>query len=235
MKKLYQKDEIWFAVIWIILYVVGFSMGDAVSEMLGVPKLLTCLVGLAMAVILFRFVKRNGLMDYYGLCSPKGDRKQVLLYIPLIGISSVNLWNGIAVQASPVEIFTHIFSMAMVAFLEELIFRGLLFNGMRKGNLTAAVIVSSLTFGMGHIVNLLAGAAVLDTLLQLVYASAIGFCFTALFVTTGSIIPCILSHAAVNCMSIFAIESGPEGKIITAVIQTVLGTGYGIWLLRREK
>lgn len=235
MKKLYQKDEIWFAVIWIILYVVGFSMGDAFSGMLGVPKLLTCVVGLAMTVILFRFVKRNGLMGYYGLCTPKADRKRVLLYIPLIGISSVNLWNGIAVQAPPVEIFTHIFSMAMVAFLEELIFRGLLFNGMRKGNLSAAVIVSSLTFGMGHIVNLLTGAPVLDTLLQLVYASAIGFCFTALFVATGSIVPCILSHAAVNCMSIFAIEAGPEGKIITAAVQTVLGTGYGIWLLRRKK
>lgn len=235
MKKLYQKDEVWFAVIWIILYVVGFSLGDGLSDKLGMPKLLTCAVGLAMIVVLFRFVKRNSLMGYYGLCSPKGDRKRVLLYIPLIGISSVNLWNGIAVQAPPVEIFTHIFSMAMVAFLEELIFRGLLFNGMRKGGLTAAIIVSSLTFGMGHIVNLLTGAAVLDTLLQLVYASAIGFCFTALFVTTGSIIPCILSHAAVNCMSIFAIESGPEGKIITAAVQTVLGIGYGIWLLRREK
>lgn len=233
MKKIYQKDEVWFAVLWIGLYVVGFSLGDEFSEKLGMPKLLTCAVGLVLSAVLFCFVKRNGLMSYYGLCRPKGER--TLLYIPLIAISSVNLWNGVALQASTFEIATHILSMAFVAFLEELIFRGLLFNGMRKGGLSAAVIVSSLTFGMGHIVNLLTGAPVFDTLLQLVYASAIGFCFAALFLTTGSILPCILSHAAVNCMSIFALDPSPAGKIVTAAVQTALGIGYGCWLLRRKK
>lgn len=233
MKKLYKKDELWFAVLWIGLYVVGFSLGDEFSEKLGMPKLLTCAVGLVLSAVLFRFVKQNGLMSYYGLCRPKGER--TLLYIPLIAISSVNLWNGVVLQASTFEIATHILSMAFVAFLEELIFRGLLFQGMRKGGLSAAVIVSSLTFGMGHIVNLLTGAPVFDTLLQLVYASAIGFCFTALFLTTGSILPCILSHAAVNCMSIFALDPSPAGKIVTAAVQTALGIGYGCWLLRRKK
>lgn len=233
MKKLYKKDELWFAVLWIGLYVVGFSLGDGFSEKLGMPKLLTCAVGLVLSAVLFRFVKQNGLMSYYGLCRPKGER--TLLYIPLIAISSVNLWNGVALQASTFEIATHILSMAFVAFLEELTFRGLLFQGMRKGGLSAAVIVSSLTFGMGHIVNLLTGAPVFDTLLQLVYASAIGFCFTALFLTTGSILPCILSHAAVNCMSIFALDPSPAGKIVTAAVQTALGIGYGCWLLHRKK
>lgn len=233
MKKLYKKDEVWFAVLWIGLYVVGFSLGDGFSEKFGMPKLLTCAVGLVLSAVLFCFVKRNGLMSYYGLCRPKGER--TLLYIPLIAISSVNLWNGVALQASTFEIATHILSMAFVAFLEELIFRGLLFNGMRKGGLSAAVIVSSLTFGMGHIVNLLTGAPVFDTLLQLVYASAIGFCFAALFLTTGSILPCILSHAAVNCMSIFALDPSPAGKIVTAAVQTAFGIGYGCWLLRRKK
>lgn len=214
---------------------VGFSLGDGFSGKLGIPKLLTCVVGFIMAVVLFCFVKRNDLMRYYGLCRPKGNRKRTLLYIPLIAISSVNLWNGVALQAPPLEIATHIFSMALVAFLEELIFRGLLFKGMSKGNAAAALIVSSLTFGMGHIVNLLTGAQVFDTMLQLVYASAVGFCFTALFVATGSILPCILSHAAVNCMSILAIEQSPEGKIITAAVQTALSIGYGIWLLRHKE
>ena len=32
MNKLYQKSEIWFAVIWIIIYVVGTSIVDDVSH-----------------------------------------------------------------------------------------------------------------------------------------------------------------------------------------------------------
>ena len=62
MRKLYQKDEVWFAVLWIGLYVVGFSLGDGLSEKLGMPKLLTCAVGLVLSAVLFRFVKQNGLM-----------------------------------------------------------------------------------------------------------------------------------------------------------------------------
>ena len=235
MKKLYQKDEIWFAVAWIGIYVVSFSLADGLSGTLGIPKLLTCAVGLALSAVLFRFVKGNGLMSHCGLCRPRGERKRTLLYIPLIAVSSVNLWNGVAVQTPPLEILTHIVSMATVAFLEELIFRGFLFSGMRKSGQTAAVIVSSVTFGMGHIINLLTGAPVFDTLLQLVYATAVGFCFTALFLTTGSILPCVLAHAAVNCMSVFALEPGPTGKVITATVQTVLGIGYGCWLLRRKE
>lgn len=233
MKKLYQKDELWFAIGWIGAYVVSFSVSDGLSELIGIPKLVTCAVGLVLSAILFAFVKGSGLMGHFGLCRPKGGGKGTLLYLPLIAISSVNLWNGVAVQSPLPQILTHIISMAFVAFLEELIFRGLLFQGMRKNvRLPIAVAVSSLTFGMGHIINLLTGAPLGDTLLQLMYASAVGFCFTALFLTTGSIVPCILAHAAVNCMSIFAIEPGPTVKLLTALIQTALGLGYGLWLLR---
>ena len=236
MKKLYRKDEIWFAVLWIAVYVVGFSLADALSEVMGFPKLVTCAVGTLLSAVLAVFLKTNDLTEHFGLCRPKGERKRVLLYIPLIAISSVDLWNGLEVRVPLSQILTHIISMAFVAFLEELIFRGLLFQGMRKNvRLPVAVAVSSLTFGMGHIINLLTGAPLGDTLLQLMYASAVGFCFTALFLTTGSIVPCILAHGAVNCMSIFAIEPGPAGKLITALIQTALGLGYGFWLLRHEE
>ena len=128
----------------------------------------------------------------------------------------------------------YIISMCLVGFLEEVIFRGLLFKGMCKTNVKAAILVSSLTFGAGHIVNLLLGAPLLDTLLQLVYASAVGFCFTAIFYVGGSLWPCIISHALVNSTSVFAVEPGVEGRVVTAVIQTVIGIGYGVWLLRRK-
>ena len=106
---------------------------------------------------------------------------------------------------------------------------------MCKSNVKSAIIVSSLTFGVGHAVNLLLGAPLLETLLQLVYASAIGFCFTALFYVGGSIIPCIISHAFINSTSIFAREAGDEMSIVVALVQTLLGLSYGLWLLRRNK
>ena len=64
--------------------------------------------------------------------------------------------------------------MINIGFLEEIIFRGFLFKMLEKDNVKTAIIVSSITFGMGHIVNLLNGADLVPTLLQVCYALAIG-------------------------------------------------------------
>lgn len=234
LKKLYDKDEVWFAVGWIIVYVMAFANADSISESLGTAKLLTVPVGLLLAAIVYGFVRKNGLFRHVGLCRLSGNYRQFLWFLPLVLISSVNFWNGVTINAAPLETMLYILSMCCVGFLEEVIFRGFLFQGMRKTNANTAIIVSSLTFGTGHIVNLLLGAPVFDTLLQLVYASAIGFCYTAVFYTGGSILPCIVSHIFVNSTSIFAQEPTAAANIAIAIVQSVLSTGYGLYLLRRK-
>ena len=85
-------------------------------------------------------------------------------------------------------------SMACVGVIEEVIFRGFLFKAMCKDNIKLAVFISSITFGMGHIVNLLNGKDLIATLLQICYASAIGFLFTIIFYKGKSLLPCIITH-----------------------------------------
>lgn len=234
MKKLFDKDEVWFAVGWIVVYVLAFGNADTLSESIGVPKLLTCAVGFLLTLLLLGFVSKWKLLEYVGLCSMRGKVRDYLYFIPLILISSVNFWNGLAMNVSPLEAFLYILSMCFVGILEELIFRGLLFKGMSKDNITAALIVSSLTFGVGHIVNLLYGAPLVDTLLQLLYASGIGFCYTAIFLVSGSIWPCILSHIFVNASSVFALAPDTAFNVFTAVLVTVICVFYGLWLLRKK-
>ena len=60
-----------------------------------------------------------------------------------------------------------------------------------------------MTFGIGHIVNLLNGADIVPTLLQLCYAMAIGYLFVTIFYKSKSLVPCIVTHALINCLSIF--------------------------------
>lgn len=234
MKKLFDKDEVWFAVVWIIVYVLIFGNADSLSDSLGIPMLLTVPVGLALSLVLYFFIRKNRLQEYFGLCRVSLRAEDILYILPLIAISSVNFWGGVRLDAEPLSALLHIVSMCFVAFLEEVIFRGLLFKGMCRTNVTAAIIVSSLTFGAGHIINLAFGAPFFDTLLQLIYAAAVGFCYTAVFYTTGSILPCILSHAFVNATSVFAAETGPWMMITAAVIQTVLGVSCGAVLLLRQ-
>ncbi len=234
MKKIFQKNELLFALLWIFVYVAGFSCADQLSKSIGIEKLITVCLGLVLSSVLLAFIFRNRLFRHTGLCAFEGSVRNCLYFIPLAVLSLVNVWNGFQMNYSAFVSVLWLVSMLFVGFLEEIIFRGLLFNAMRKDNLKTAVIVSSLTFGIGHIVNLLSGAPFLDTLLQIVYASAIGFLFTVIFLTGKSLLPCIAAHAFINMTSVFARPVTDMGNILFAAFQTLLSIAYGVWILKKE-
>ena len=236
MKKFYDKSNLWFSIIWIIAYVVLFSLADGLSEKTGYMKSITVLVGLLLSTIIIIFLKKNNLLEKYGLCSFKGSFKSFLYFIPLLAILTVNLWNGIKMNTSLINTILFIISMICVGFLEEIIFRGFLFVSMSKNGLKSAIIVSSITFGIGHIVNLLNGGDFVPTLLQVFYAIAIGFLFTIMFYKSKSLIPCIIVHAVFNSLSIFSVEnSSMTFDIITAIFLCVVSIGYALWILKKTK
>ena len=235
MKKLYNKNEVTFSIIWIILYVVLLSIADSVSESLGTEKLITAPLCILMTAFLFFWLKKNNLMEKYGLCKFEGSMKKYLFFFPLVILCSTNLWNGVTMNLSLLGTVLSIVSMLCVGFLEELIFRGFLFRAMCKDNVKSAIIVSSITFGIGHIVNLLNGAELLSTLLQVCYAVAIGFLFTIIVYYGKSLIPCILCHGIVNSLSVFAVESDNLLDIITAIVIIVVSLTYTLWIIKTER
>ena len=123
--------------------------------------------------------------------------------------------------------------MLLVGFLEEIIFRGFLFRAMEKSGLKSAIIVSSLTFGFGHIINLFAtNADILTTILQICYATTTGFLFVIIFYKGMSLIPCIVTHGVFNALSIFAVNLNQTMSVLTAFIIMLLTLTYSIILLR---
>ena len=234
MKKLYEKNELTFSLVWIGAYVVLFSAADNLSEALGVAKSVTAPVGVFLSLYLFFWIKKNGLLEKYGLCSFRGNWRDYLYFVPLLLIMTTNLWNGIAIELSAGEILLHILSMVCVGFMEEVIFRGLLFKALSKDNVKQAVLISSVTFGIGHIVNLLSGAEFLSTLLQICYAVAIGFLFTVIFLKGKSLLPCIVTHIVVNSLSVFSVRGSRLLEIVTAAALCVIPLGYALWILKRS-
>ena len=71
MKKLFDKSEVTFAVVLIVIYVVGMSLLQSVSEIVGIEYSAEILFAAAFAVVLFVFIKKNGLMEHIGLCKPE--------------------------------------------------------------------------------------------------------------------------------------------------------------------
>lgn len=235
MKKLYEKNELTFAIIWIIVYVVMFSMADNFSHSLGFEKIITAPVSVFLSLVLFLWIKKHDLLEKYGLCLFKGNWKNYLYFTPLFLIMTTNLWNGVMMNVSFKETILYVLSMFCVGFIEEVIFRGFLFKAICKSNQKQAILISSITFGIGHIVNLLNGADILSAILQICYASAIGFLFTIIFYKGKSLIPCIITHSIVNSLSIFSVQGTQMLNIMTSVILCVISLGYGLWILKKSE
>jgi len=255
VKKLYEKNELTFSLVWIGLYVVvmnialqfcgGFDdLANKTASQVLVPVICICV----LAVVSTVWILRNGLSEKYGLCRFKGNRTQFLYFIPLIIMSCVNLINGLGLTAPLAVAVLMMVNLAVAGYVEEIIFRGFLFRAMEKDNLRSAIIVSAITFGAGHIVNLANTADTLGVLLQVCYAIVIGFLYTIVVYKGGSLWPCIASHMFVNGSSIFALEQGPFSDFIAAVfgrastdlVQVcssvfimVISGGYALWLWKR--
>ena len=168
MRKLCEEKGVLFAVLWIVAYclVIGTIKGSYGYDS---PLMLAALFAFAAGICVF--VKRNHLEKKYGLAGWPKDTKRFLYFIPLWILSTGNLWGGVQLKFHGAGLVCAVLSMALVGFVEEMIFRGFLFKGMlAEGKPAPAVIVSSLTFGIGHIVNFLTGQAGFETAVQIVFA-----------------------------------------------------------------
>ncbi|MEE1138500.1 MAG: CPBP family intramembrane glutamic endopeptidase [Acutalibacteraceae bacterium] len=234
IKKLYEKSEIWFAVVWIIAYVVLASAGDNISTNIGISKIVTLPVLMVLSVALFFFVKRNGLTEKYGLCKPQIFSAKMLFYFPLFVLLTANLWYGVVLNESPSEVLLYILSMFCVGFLEEMIFRGFLFKAMAENGVKSAIVVSSITFGIGHVVNLFngSGAELLTNIIQMIYAVAVGFAFVMIYYKTKSLLPCIITHGVFNGLSAFSNEAvmTTQRQIISGLLIAVIAGGYALYI-----
>ena len=206
MKKLYVKNELTFAIVWIVVYCVLQSLANPLNERIGIEYAASAAFCVLQTVALFAFIRKNNLQKRYGFCKSSVPACRFLYYLSLVILASGNLWNGVALNYSPAATVCRIVCMLCVGFLEEVIFRGLLFKAMAKDNIKSAVIISSVTFGVGHIINLFNGSGMnlVNNLFQIVFAIAVGFLLVTIFYRGGSLLPCILVHSAINTLGTFA-------------------------------
>ena len=232
MRKIYEEKEVLFAVLWIVVYCLvltplkgNFGLDSA--------AMLTALIVFTAGICLF--VGRNHLTRKYGLSEWPKDMRKYLFFIPMWILATGNLWAGFALSYQGVSLVIAVLSMVLIGFVEEMIFRGFLFKAMlANGNKAAAIIVSSVTFGIGHLVNLFAGQASFDTLMQVIFAVSWGFILTMVFYKSKSLIPCIIAHAMIDVFSVFGAENRLVDQIyiLATVIVSIV---YCIYLSRLKE
>ena len=236
MKKLYEKNQLTFALLWIVVYCVLQSLANPLNKRIGIEYSASAAFCILQAVILVVFIRKNHLQKRYGLCRSSVSASRFLYYVPLFILASGNLWNGIALNYSLPETVCRIVCMLCVGFLEEVIFRGLLFTAIAKDTIKSAVVLSSVTFGIGHIINLFNGSGMelVHNLCQIVFAIAVGFLLVTIFYRGGSLLPCILVHSAINALGTFANDAGltMEMRLLHLGVLIAITVAYTLILTR---
>ena len=231
MRKLYEKNEVLFAVVWILVYC--FVMAP-IKGSFGWDSIWMLLALLLIAAGITVFVGKNRLEKKVGLSGWPRNTRPYLYLLPMWILATANLWDGIAPSFHGLSLLVAVLSMILVGYVEEMLFRGFLFKAMLSSNRPAvAIVVSALTFGMGHIVNLLTGQTSFETLFQIVFAVSWGFILTMVYYKCGSLLPCIAAHAMIDAFSLIGADKLLLDQIViglTALVALV----YCLYLSRQK-
>lgn len=232
----------------ILLLVIGFvsfPVGDIIKlfkiEYIGAAKYLS------NAVFRLIFI---GVMIYLVFCyglegvfRPKFKRLFLILPCFLVVINNfpiIALIRGEAtVAASQSTVVAFIFYCLTVAAFEEIAFRGLIFPMCyfklkdKKYGLFLSFFVSSATFGIVHLVNLLGGAGIVPVIMQIGYSFLIGGMCAIAMTVTGSIYVPIILHFVFNVGGLLIEETGVGAiwNTPTIIITAVLGAIVCVYMI----
>lgn len=223
-----KNKELFYTIIYIIFYVISNSI---VLNNYGQISIQSLLVNTVITVTLISTIISTKKTKYYGLIKVNKPKKY-LYFIPLILLVLINFIGGIKIVNTPKEIVLFMLTMLEVGFIEEILFRGFLFKTIEKDDQKTAIIITSLTFGIGHIVNLLNGANFIPTLIQIIYSVSVGYLFVKILIKTKSLWPCIITHSLLNVLSIFSNQTTTI-FYISSILMLMISISYSFYLNKK--
>ena len=223
-----KNKELFYTIIYIIFYVISNSI---VLNNYGQISIQSLLVNTVITVTLISTIISTKKTKYYGLIKVNKPKKY-LYFIPLILLVLINFIGGIKIINTPKEIVLFVLTMLEVGFIEEILFRGFLFKTIEKDDQKTAIVITSLTFGIGHIVNLLNGANFIPTLVQIIYSVSVGYLFVKILIKTKSLWPCIITHSLLNALSIFSNQTTTI-FYISSILMLMISISYSFYLNKK--
>lgn len=225
-----------FVVLWI--WNPTFSK-DAVTQEL-IRSLLSHVLGSVVFAALLLFI---------GNClwaAPRLWHLAIFLPALLIAINNFPII-GLASGAATLErwelIPVLLLDCLLIGVFEEFAFRGTLFLGLLQKHrrsrmqIIRVTVISSALFGLVHFANLLEGAGIGPTLLQVGYSFLIGGMCSIVLLRTGNLFYCVLIHGIYDFGGRLLLLGGGEQwdpvTVTVTVILSLLVAAWMLWMLRR--
>ncbi len=237
MKKLYERKAVLHSLVWLGAYLILNTITDNIAGAMNIDfNMVTAIPNLVLAAGCFYYLKRTGIAEDIGLLTKPEEKNSVMLYyIPLLLLPFLSLFYGINTSLSAAEIVLMLAMYTAVGFMEEVIFRGLMFKALlKKWNRFIVVVFISFTFAIGHIVSMAAiGQSGTDTVFQIINAFVVGFMFMEVILASGNLTICIIAHILYNFIGNISMASSSHIEII--VFNTVITALYFVYLIFRTK
>lgn len=231
-----KKSELFGVLSRILVYVIVMSIFESIYADCSGQAWRVLPAAIILGLLLAGMARSNDFSTLGFTSSTPLPWRKVLFLLPFVIVATANLWHGAVLRYAPLDTVWYIIAMLCIGFIEEILFRGYLLRLLLKRSTRLAILISSLTFALGHIVNLANGADLVPTLLQLVYALAIGVMLSVFVVKTGHLLPCCLFHGVFNALAAFSNEAGQTVgyQIAVCVVISLLSVGYAAYLWRRK-
>ena len=186
--------------------------------------------------------------DYEGSLKFRNFGKGLLMLLPFFVILVLNSL-GIDFSSLTAENALALFvASAAPGFVEEVAFRGLAgANFMRtwrtEKKIVLSVTLTSIVFGVAHLLNLSEGAGVIVTFSQVFYAFGFGIILSAVFLRTGSLLPSIVIHTLLD-FTAFLNQGGNKAltddgsfdlAMLVSIILGLILAAFGYYYIRPAK
>lgn len=204
------------------------------------------IIGLSFFVIQKRLLPFNGFKPFT-LSNPQLLILGIVIIL-LLSYSSYEFY--LAAEPSVLLLFGS--AQALVGIMEELLFRGIIFPLLilhfanRKHPVTKAAWLSSVLFGVVHLVGLIRHPEnIWGVINTVIFAIGIGFLFACLLMRTGNILVPMFIHFLIDFTNgasalseVQTVQSSPTSETIVltlgvVIITSILFMGAGWFLLKR--
>lgn len=218
-------------VFWVVLYGTTYIAANLLSQAMRLQGWFSALAMVLYAGALLLWLLRTGQAQALGLrpMEPCAKRERLVL-LPLLAFPIYNLLSAGGFNCS----LSAALLMGSISLAEEIFFRGALLRFFSRRSSLFGVLLTSALFGLFHIVNLIGGADLRSTLMQILCAFAAGLAYGAVTVRYRSILPCIAAHVLTNITGLGVTPAVAQESVSWGLwLCIVINACYGIWLCKR--
>lgn len=236
-----QRRPLLFAVLLLLVILVTYFIAGAITTLLKLSTLAIIIIGNGiLALIAILLLSRLHWWREAGFRLPPNPLYLWFFTVPLLPVILNMVLAGVGYPGIGRILLFFVLALT-VGFVEEAFFRGMMLHALLRRGPWQAAIISSIFFGIAHLLNLAAGANLAATLLQIVYTLAIGLMYAALALRTQTILPLIVTHGLTDFFGFIALNSA----VVTTGINTfafvvtageiIIYLSYSIILMRQVK